>query len=320
MKLKWVLVFFLFTLSSCKKNSSFETTAPSILQMIPEKDYDQLDAFFQLIFRYKSFAYTLFGSKPMSMCCYLSTPNLFTLYHPKEFLTLERGWEVWKRYFSCFPSDHFVLKKVSVEDGPGRSIFLIHKKCTLQVIKNHLDTFHRALGSIDPKQLLERLCNPNEDIEKVLQGHANLLGILLGYGEANAMHFERMVDIAEYLEKKMTPPFSSYKEIQSLSPDSRKLLSIYNKKMAFPSSICTPSPQYSSLAEELNNILLQRTIFELNDWMVSKIVSPVFMSRKQDIQTEILRKDYKATMKKLRKVYREDPFLEVTLTQWMAPK
>lgn len=344
MQFIWLLLLLLLSLPSCRENHySLTNTVSPILQVIPEKDRQELDAFFQLLLHQDSFAYTLFGSKPMSVCCYISKPILFTLYHPKESLALEKGWETWKRYFPYFPSDHFVLKRLNFKNRLGRSIYLIHKKHALQVIKNYLGIFQKVLGhSIDPKQLVERLCDPNEDIDETLQEHTNLLGILFGYGKANAMDYERETDICEYLSKKMLPPFSHCKEIEDLSPNSRvfvnsrneKMLPLFsndqetpdsrvnshNGKMNLLSKPCVPSPQYSSLAEELNDICSGRTRFELNDWILSKIASPVFISKKQDPETEDLRKDYTATMKKLRKVYREKPFLEVTLTQWMDPK
>ncbi len=319
MRLLWLVLSLLLSLSGCRKKPSLETTGSSILQTIPEKDYQQLDAFFQVLIR-DDFAYTLFGRKPISVFDYTSKPILFTLYHPKTFLILERGWETWQRYCAYFPSNQFVLKKFITDDDFVREIFLIHKSHTLQAIENHLATFQSILGcSIDPKQFLERLCDPNEDIIETLQGHANLLGILFGYGEVNAMNFERETDICEYLSEKMTPPFSSYQEIKALSPDSLMFVNASDRKMNLPKP-CLPSPQYSSLAEELNDICSQRTIFELNDQILSKITGPAFASRKEDLETETLRKHYRTTMKRLRKVYREKPFLEVTLTQWMDPQ
>ncbi len=320
MRLLWFLFLLLLGLFGCKKKSSLENTVSSILQTIPEKDYQQLDAFFQVLVR-NHFAYTLFGRKPMSVCDYISGPILFTLYRPKEFLILEKGWETWQRYCACFPSSEFVVKKMITEDDFARRIFLIHKNHALQAIENHLATFQSILGcSIDPKQFVERLCDPNEDISETLQGHANLFGILFGYGEVNAMNFERMTDICEYLNEKMTPPFSSCREIKTLSPDSLIFLNALDRKMNLPSKSCRPSPQYFSLAEELNDLRSQRTAFELNSWVLSEVAPPSFVCTKQDPETETLRKNYRATMKKLRRVYREKSFLEVTLTQWMDPQ
>ncbi len=164
---------------------------PIILKTIPEKALAQLDCFFQFLLREKAFAYTLFGNKPMSVFYYPCEITSSELYWPSEYLTIEKGWEVWQKFSSQFPSHHFVLKRCRLNDH--WEITLINKQLTAQAIETHLHTFQRTLGySMEPDQFLEQLCSSVEPIRQTLKGHPNL-SRLLGAGKADALDVTRKI-------------------------------------------------------------------------------------------------------------------------------
>lgn len=317
------LLFLLY--SGCNKDSTqLRPSSFSDLQVtlrsIPEKDRDALDSFFQLLSRDYDFAYTLFGKKPVSLACYASKPTLWTLHYPSESLNFEKGWITWMRYASLFPSQVFVLKKCQT-DRDVSEIFLINKEQVLRVINENLKLFQETLGiETEPKALLQRLCDPEQEVMHTLQGHSGLLGILLGYGSVNSMLFKRKLNICHAINAKMTPPFHIH-HLESLTPISRNLVSLFNEK-AFtnPQVSNAPSLQQHALVNALNDMLSHECPFELygTDSFLDTFIPPSFMMQTENPETEQLAKDYLETKQHLRKIYLQGPFLEVTLKQWMS--
>ena len=317
-----VFVVLLLTFSGCQKKET-EQVQSSLkpLQFFAESDLNALDSFFQVLFREYNFAYTLFGKKPMSMACYWSSPVLFSMYNPAQFLHLEKGWRLWQQYSSFFPSADFVLKKLK-SDRFVSSIFLINKKEVLKVILENQEKFEESLKQkIDPEKFLEQLCDSEGDLIALV--NAELLGLLLGYGKVNAMFFERKADIFKHLNAKMNPPFTCQSEIEKLKPFGQEFLKLCRRRESKLDLAALPFlSQQDSLAEELNSILSNEQIFEVygSDFFLDRFISPVFVMRKDDPETEQLHKSYFATKLKLHRVYQQESFLETTLSQWMCPQ
>src|SRR5262249_28660259 len=142
---------------------------------------------------------------------------------------------------------------------------------------------------IEPDWLLQRLCDSEQDVMKLLNDNTELLGILLGYGKVNAMLFERKANICQHLNAKMTPPFTSQSDIVKLQPSGQNLVTLYRceePKSALAN--CSPLSKYDSLADELNDILSHEEIFELygSDFFLDRFISPVFMMRQKDLETQ----------------------------------
>ena len=328
----WLVILIFFSVfAGCKKNSSRQSQSSShtILQSIPEKDREVLDSFFQFLLSKDTFAYTLFGKKPMSVTPYIQVTSGATgiiyqrgIYHPSDYFTLEKGWELWKNYGALFPSDEFVLKECKEDELV--TIFLINKSQVLNTISENLNTFEEILDrQIRPQDFLQQLCDPHQDIMESLNDSSSLLGILLGYGKTNAMLFERKSNILTHLVEKMTPPFSSRHDVENLQPFGQYFVNRCKSRTFIQTiPICSPSPQYNSLADEFNDILSNEEGFELygSDYLLDRFNSPVFMMRKEDPETKELEKAYFATKLQLHQIYQQGPFLEITLNQWMYPK
>lgn len=319
----WLGAFvFLAVFSGCQQKHTQQVRLSSnILQSLPEANLRVLESFFEILCCEYPFAYTLFGKKPMSIAYYFSNFASY-IYDPMEYLSLEKGWELWKEYSPLFPSNQFVLKKC--RDGETFIIFLINKTQAFRVISENLIKFEEILNQkVEPDKFLQQLCDPEENVMKLLNESSELLGILLGYGKVNAMVFERKVNITNYLNAKMTPPFTSQGDIEKLQPDSQKWIELCRSKTFEPIlASCSPLSGYESLAAELNDILAREEFFELygSDFFLDRFISPVFMMRKEDPETQELKKSYLATKLQLRQIYQQGSFLEITLNQWMYPQ
>jgi len=317
----WLILFvFLAVFSGCQKKHQVQTSY-CILQSLPERDIKDLDSFFQLLCREYDFAYTLFGEKPMSMAYYSSHLSSFSVYHPAVFLTLEKGWDLWKNYSTLFPSKEFVLKKC--KDKDTLAIFLINKKYVLNTISENQIKFEEILNQkIEPQEFLQQLCDSEQDVMTLLNDNSELLGILLGYGKTNAMLFKRKANICRHLNAKMTPPFTSQHDIEKLQPSGQNLVDLYRSEESQIDLAIFPLSKYNSIADELNEILSNEEFFELygSDFFLDRFISPVFMMRKKDQETEQLNETYFSTKLKLRQLYQQESFLEITLNQWMWPQ
>ncbi len=319
----WRCAFiFLFLISGCQRNRTRHTQSScTILQALPEKDLKTLDSFFQILCREYDFAYTLFGNKPMSMACYSSSLGSTAIYHPAEYLNLEKGWELWENYKTLFPSKQFVFKKCTDNIS---AIFLLNKQLVLDHILQNQKKFEEILKrKIEPQEFLQQLCHSEHGIMELLAESSELLGILLGYGKTNAMLFERRAKICMHLNAQMMPPFSSGCEIENLQPSSLNFVKLYrNTKPPKDLSISSSASKYNSLAEELNDITSHSEFFELygSDFYLDQFIAPVFMMRRENPENQDLMRSYLATKLHLRQIYKEGPFLEITLNQWMCPQ
>lgn len=148
----------------------------STLEKIPARDRIVLDEFFQTLMRDHTFAYTLFGNKPVSVADYAK-------FEDKDYaqLSFERGWEAWQQYAYLFPSPCFVLKK-EVTDGIHQieSIWIFNKNNVLKNIDQLMPGVNsdEFVSSFLSSELTWMFCQNN-----------TLLGTLFGYGEENALCF-----------------------------------------------------------------------------------------------------------------------------------
>lgn len=317
-----LLLFFAYQKNISQKMPFVQSNIEQILSSMSEPDRQELCSFFKLLSSDCNFSYTLFGNKPISLVDYSTQITSSNLYHPSEFLILENGWARWESHAIFFPSQEFVLKRC--KDGENIGIYLIHKKHTLQTITDNLDIFQKILSAIvEPKLLLQELCDPKQNIMKTLNDNSILLGILLGYGRTNSLDFERKVSLCHELNANMSPPFSGHLDMEALEPSARHLVKCYDKKTFFllPKGVHTV-PEGSSLAKELNNHIAREGTFELygSHYFLDEITAPIFAIRKETLETAKLNENYLSTKQKLHQAYLKGSFLQVTLNQWMYPK
>lgn len=176
------------------------------LRQIPLDDQNTLTLYFETLLA-QNFAYTLFGDKPVSGDGYCALEGDRSW---KEAI-LKAGKKVWQKYCHLFPAEKFVLQfqpRDTFED-----VFLINKKAFLDTARQHSVEFQKVLGrDITPEKLLEEFTKNNTRFEELLQNHEGLIGLLYGFGKANAFLCYRLQVLDASIDTWLNPPFSFLNE------------------------------------------------------------------------------------------------------------
>jgi hypothetical protein len=281
---------------------------------IPLEDKKALEEFFELLVKDNDYAYTLFGSKPVSIADYNS-------WNPTSFETLifERGWASWCKYSYLFPSQNFVLRRLNLGSKYGinyREILVINKQAVLNTLRTHLQLIQEHLQvDFTAEMLLSKLLEDDQLLTKLTQ-RGDMLGILLGYGKTNAINFEKRLSLSLYIHEATLPPLKE--NLEGLNPLSLLFVKGYARSKFVPSS-ASPSLDLSFLIQELNKITEIDAAFELekSDYPLDKIQTPIFNAVLEDEETKQLYKDYSAMRNKIEEAYKDKPIFEVTINQWM---
>ncbi len=292
------------------------------LQSIPFEHRERIDALFNKLVRKTPGAYTLFGCKPWSIEVYRHTLSKFPfeLSNADE-IAFVQGWESWQAYGHLFPSNNFFLRRVSLSNHPDVWYFtIINKQAIISAIKRHQNIFQKVLNTQDPAE--EIWAKMEESDEYLTKGfdHNHIMGILLGFGEANAQAFSRRTDLCDYLNQSRLPPFQTSPEIENLSTKSGwfvDYLKNYTSKSLFIKTL-EPSPGFGSLAEELNYICESADLCEFcgPEILLDYFIPPQFMALQDNPDTVEKNATYKKTREELAQLIEEEFPLEQILTQW----
>lgn len=179
---------------------------------LKEKEY--LTNFFKLEFFLSFFGYTIFGEKPMSFEVidynrelhteenfdYMAIEHIWDCYKVKE------GWATWKKY-----ANRFNQKNISIIEYPFHlnsncvEVAIINHSTFIKVVDKNLEYFQSILGnSFSAVQLLNEYLKGEGDIFHKIRLHDGLFGTLLGYGNGNAIEFNRLGRASEPM-KSFTP-------------------------------------------------------------------------------------------------------------------
>src|ERR1700722_861 len=177
-KNKWIYLLIssciLFVFWEFNQNRKIELCIPSVqgkdfVLTMPWKDKKSLDYLFKAMFALDSGSYTLFGSKPMSMSCYLtpfSTTNLgiFLDSLSPQNIRIYWGWKTWQKYQDLLAKSEFLLwaeenpfwLKWYQPPSPSTSILLIHKQRLQETIDAYITDFQTVLNrkTVTYEQLL----------------------------------------------------------------------------------------------------------------------------------------------------------------------
>jgi hypothetical protein len=281
---------------------------------IPLEDKKALEAFFELLVKDHNYAYTLFGSKPVSIAGYNGwDPTSF------ETLILEKGWTSWCKYSYLFPSQNFVLRRLDFGSRYWinyRGILIINKQAALNTLRTHLQLIQNYLQvDFTAEKLLGNLLEDDQLLTKLTQ-RGDMLGILLGYGKANAINFEKRLSLSLYIHEATLPPLKE--NLEGLNPLSLLFVKGYARSKLEP-SFTFSSLDLSFLIQELNKITEINAAFELekSDYPLDNIQTPIFNAVLEDEETKQLYKDYSAMRNKIEEAYKDKPIFEVTINQWM---
>lgn len=152
-------------------------------------------------------AYTLFGSKPITI------EELFEytddeLQHLRKACRssgadavfveryLEEGWKTFQKKNAVL-NPNYILKAVPFERY--KLLVFINVQNFKRVFENHREFFHSALEGISAEQLIEQLRMSEFSLWRKLLLDHRAKGILLGYGEANARIFQEKIENKELI-------------------------------------------------------------------------------------------------------------------------
>jgi hypothetical protein len=189
-------VFFLSIIfSSCERSSS--RTASQVQR-------EKIKEFFQEFLLEYGAAYTLFGSKPVTVEDLVEFSEekkqelqQYLAAHPEiEYILvdrkLEEGWEAWKKGRSHRLSEDYILTEIELQNS--RTLVFLNVPLTISTLRNYYTDFKQVVGcDFDPAEVVEQLREGKEELWYKLLLNCKTLGILAGYGYQNAKLFENQL-------------------------------------------------------------------------------------------------------------------------------
>jgi len=288
------------------------TPEEDILIQMPLKDKKRLEFLFREVCFLNVWAYTLMGSKPISIDQYIKPwdaflyqikhpdlkdvlilcfwpPNLKRicyLFTPRE-IKLKLGWETLNKYFSSFHNSRFTLLTEDCRKENDIVDFrLIDKMQVIKIVKQHLEDFQPLLQNelLEPEDLLD-----NDKLHKFIQklDHNGLFGTLLGFGRENA-----------WLYRKYCEP------LRDSGAWFRGELNSEN----WPMISAWPEEELVNL-DQLN----QRTA-DFQPWQLEDIFYPRFACDPESEETKQLKQTYREEREKILKYYEGKDIVEATLS------
>lgn len=282
-------------------------------ETLPSEDRRVLNEFFELLIKDHNFAYTLFGTKPISIAGYNGmNPTSF------ETLILERGWASWCKYKHFFPSRYFELRQVDLGRQNGicyKEIVLINKQATLNIIRKNIRIFRDYLENDWSSESIMKTILEDDNLFKKLTDRSDIFGILLGYGNLNASNFEKRIDLSLHINEETSPPF--YENLEGLDALGQLFVKGYGKSKLDPNSKL--SLDLPTSKEELHKVIKALGFFELDqsDYLLDNIQPIVFAADMNDEETKWLKQNYSETRNKIIDAYSNQSIFEVTMNQWM---
>lgn len=181
------------------------------LKKLSNEEKIALEVFFRKILLEDSFAYVLFGSKPIATAMfYQHIPEA-----EKDELNcaVKKGWTLWHKHKHRFILKNYILRSIGSEEDKGIKIVLVNKKRLLEEVENNLPVFQQRLGKdFTPSKLLELFEYDPNPFKDVLQSQHLLIGIIYGFGKHNSSVFEKEWKKMKKLQD--LKKFSSQEELQ----------------------------------------------------------------------------------------------------------
>lgn len=264
----------------------------SILEMMPRKDKERLEYFFQTLIGWDAFGYVLFGDKPMSFSSSEKQINPFNSFDsfcfaisPRRIQTVN-GFETWKKYESLFSMPRFVFL---YDESPSNETFLfINKKKFISTVDRHALLFQHVLRrEVTGEELLQEATS-KPLLSEVLADQDELIGILFGFGEKNACLFQRMMQLKSAKEQ-----------------------ADFCKKFSFGYPWEKEDEELDKGYESVGWISANITGAHLKN--LDLINLPGFCAILNDPETAALKEHYLETREKIIEYYKDKDFLEATL-------
>ncbi len=175
----------------------------------------KINAFFLELLIDHQGAYTLLGSKPMTIESLFSSEEYeeslqYVESHPERLSfvidrRLEEGWKEWKKNSKYFPSSNYILAEIPFKDS--RNLVFVNVQEVLTIFRENYEDFRQIAGmDFDPQQKICELRDGKYEFWALILNNYVSLGILLGYGNKNSHFFENYMhtgglDVFEASEK-----------------------------------------------------------------------------------------------------------------------
>ena len=262
-----------------KKASNSQEVEDIICRISPE-DRTILERFFKELICFDCYGYVLFGNKPMAFATFenqIEIQYMLSLYSLQN-NALKIGWQIWNKYQGLFNIKNYIFRVSQNPVCPEVTlIVLINKSACLKILSDNLKIFRSVLGDgITPEEIVLRLETEDTILDKVLNHHDGLLGMLLGYGVHNSMMYQRRIQLAKQNKNPLIP--SHNKGISQ------------NKRVNLTSS----APDHD---------------------LLSLVGFPRYAEDPLSKESQSLRKDYAKTQAELHQRCEEGDFLQLTLNR-----
>jgi hypothetical protein len=153
------------------------------LSSLSREESKRLKELFDYHFFFSDFAYTLFGTKPMSIGRLLSTPKA------------KKGWEAWEKIKGSFDSKEFIIRKYT--SNHHEFILVANLEKIEQIYYQNQQWFDEVFkGRMTFSALILCLREDGPLFQELIHDHL-LVGILLGYGAYNAELFAKNQGLSE---------------------------------------------------------------------------------------------------------------------------
>ena len=209
----FLILIGLFILGHQKQNQG-RIFAQTFLASIDSEERLLLEYFFRRLIQEDSIGFVLLNAKPMSFYSYIQ-PNakinacqfepldkfiyFFTGFDSHNIL-MRKGWQVWKKYASRFCGNNIFFDCIEQDLELGFvKIAVMNKKLLDPIFASHFEKFAALDPSIRDCNSLFKAILYDCTFKTKIHSRPDLLGICLGYGEKNAVLFNRMAVLYEKL-------------------------------------------------------------------------------------------------------------------------
>jgi hypothetical protein len=272
--------FYLRTLIDLLVKSSSEKI---ISVRMSRREARRLDYFFRKLMIKQPFAFTLIGSKPVSMT---SFRNSLTPFSPSNyrFVLGRRTWEKYKHHFIQGKIRYWTEKDLSME---GISLIVIADFEQLnEIVHEHQQDFEEVLSEGN----LDKLLQIRPFFSKALQNHDALIGMVLGFGKKNSWLYHRK--FKDYFKWKIEEKLDS----------SRHLPSIWG----------------GVIEQQARNLFMKS--WTLRTWTAEDMILPSLVGDPDSEESKLLKQKYLTTREALIAFYKDKPFLEATLSLFLSDR
>jgi|GEM_PF-3053798 len=310
------LTVFFFPLATFADENIYAKHAENTLNSMPTEDRQDLECLFLYLMADGDFAYTLFGDKPMALSdFYIDLESGFFLTRStlNSVAIVYKGWLVWQKYKSSFPSISFILADYMTPDYKLTGFVLYHKQKVQALYDKHQPLMKMVFGDVD--HIAKFLCTPTLDHLKLgcdKHMYHQALGLLLGYDERNAKKFR---DKFELIDALMKGPFA----LEGLNAKMTKtiLLSLQEKKPLYYKQTDFKESKSSDIIQQLNGLCEHLKVINLSlrDATLSPFKIPKYMVFEGDQEVLKTQNAYDKIRDKLNEIYFSDNFLEIILSR-----